>query len=539
MPKPSLDEIFGVTSASQKPSLDDIFYQGKTEDNVKKSSGATGSWNNPTIIDDFKNAFVNPVTKSITGKSLLERSQENIPFSDTIQPTGNPYVDGLVNLARFQSGLARDVMAETADSVTTPLTVATAGLAKTVPVKAAGNYIAGTKAGKAVSNFFTSDVGEYVGKKAGKVKKFIGDAWHKSRPDYIVKDVAPEAHRSFQAKVATMTPEVEKYAVGKLGVPKDAVDVIKKNGTQKIYATSNSSNFDSISSKIQVGLENKEKEISRAYQAAFSSIPDDELIRLNNTQSAMRKVLKSYGYIDELSRPTKFARPDVYEKSIAKGPELDAVAGFYQYLNPAGDFKGAMASSNFVGGITKNQWNLFRDNLSNLRKSGSSRSGDVTKILDALHKDAEIAGVSGINKARSLARTNNLIKDNISESLYKETKLRNYFKILLHQKKKRKIRLLERYINTPIVDDIESLAARQYLDKINEGKSVESFARMLDQASNPKYTKIIRDQIIDLLGQKDADSLIKEVILNRRLRMSGKVAIGAGALKASQEILNK
>lgn len=487
-------------------------------------------------------SFFDPITKTLTGESLQERSLK-APVNVDYQPQGNKFGDIPAYMEHFTKGLGRDAVAMGADIATSPATLATAGLFKIPGVRQGVEALAKSKAGQAVGKVLTADIG-----KAGtKVKNFVKESWMKSRPDYLVKDVAPEAQRVFEANVSKFTPEIENYAKNTLKIPDEAIQTIKSKGTKNITNAKNTiGSTDNIGQKINDGLAIKDAEVSKAYSNAFSKIKDNDLIPINKTQSAMRGILKKYGYIDNQGNPTSIARPEVLDKSIARDRPLDAIFGYYNYMSPGGSFSGAKATSNAVGGINKSQWNLFRDNLSKLRREGTARSKEVTGILNALHDDAEKAGIQGIKEARNLARENFNAHEVFKESLFKENKLNNFFEKSFTQEQKRSLKGLESYIKTPFIEDLKSITASRYLDKIQDGKSLDNFVSLVDKAADPKYTVYVRNQLKDLIGQSNADKIIKEVVAHRRLRSGIKAgkwvggAIGLGTVvKGGEHVVHQ
>lgn len=532
MPRPTLDEIFkGNTAIQDRPSLDSIFKAPPIQQQVQEPDSVMTKGLS-YIKEHPVKSFFDPITKTLTGESLQEKSLK-APVPLVNQPKGNPLGDIPSYMEHFTTGLMRDTGAMAADVMTSPATLATGGLAKIPGVQKGVEAIAKSKAGQAVGRVLTADIG-----KAGtKVKNFVKESWMKSRPDYLVKDVAPEAQRVFEANVTKFTPEIENYAKDILKIPDEAIQTIKTKGTNTISkAKETIGSTDNIGQKINDALAIKDSEVSKAYSNAFSKTKDTDLIPIEKTQSAMRGILKKYGYIDNQGQPTSIARPEALDKSIARDRPLDAIFGYYNYMSPEGAFPGAKATSNVVGGINKSQWNLFRDNLSKLRREGTQRSKEITGVLNALHDDAEKAGIQGIKEARNLARENFNAHEVFKENLYKENKLNNFFEKSFTQEQKRSLKGLESYIKTPFIEDLKSITASKYLDKIQDGKSLDNFVSLVNKAEDPKYTVYVRNQLKDLIGQKNADKIIKEVISYRKLRTVGKwagrvaagTAVGAG-----------
>lgn len=109
MAKPSLDEIFGSgtpSAAGNRPSLDDIFSSKPTlpaPDSMMKQGTVVGALNYPER-HPFK-ALIDPLAKTVTGKSAEDMAKEHImsePF--TRPPINAPFDRNLGNVA-FKSGL--------------------------------------------------------------------------------------------------------------------------------------------------------------------------------------------------------------------------------------------------------------------------------------------------------------------------------------------------------------------------------------------------------------------------------------------------
>ncbi len=431
-------------------------------------------------------------------------------------------------------------------------------------------------------------------KNIGKVKDFSKDAFHRSRPDYLVNDVAPEAHRVFQDKVNQFTPEIESYAKNTLKIPDEVITEIKKSGVNDINAVRQhlGNSTDSIYQKIEKGFTDKSKAVEVAYSKAFENSPKQ--INGRQTFVQMHKLLREANYIKPNGSLNTIARAegrnpalgkivDLYESMKPSNVIVDRIKSgnmplskqeFLDTIRNSGKYRpdeltniskklGVAEADILQGNVRKIdiakylnkeqlnrlgsynqlpmnslQWNLLRNNLSSIRKSDGALGGRVGKILDALHNDAETAGLKGIKEARDLARSNFKAQDTIfNKPLMKERKLDNYYK--LSHSEKRQLKAMEHYTGTQFIDDLKKVSTGKYLDKLAEGKSLDNFVELVNKASDPKYTVYVRNQLKDMLGPTEADKIIKEVLINRRLRLGGKIVAYGTALKVGGNVLEK
>jgi len=111
----------------------------------------------------FKTAF-EPITKTVTGRSLQERSQAT-PISAKM--TGNRILDPLRAGVAGMGAYGQDVMAMGADMLSTPANLIGGAASALKPVQAAGKAIAGSKVGKAVGgvlNYPLENIGKNIAK---------------------------------------------------------------------------------------------------------------------------------------------------------------------------------------------------------------------------------------------------------------------------------------------------------------------------------------------------------------------------------------
>lgn len=356
------------------------------------------------------------------------------------------------------------------------------------------------------------------------VGKGIGNTLARAKASYITDEVAPKAHQIFQENVQKFTPEIENYARTELKIPEQAVETIKKNGVQNITATRQAlgDSTDQIAQKIQAGIDAKSKAVEDAYGKVFSQQPGSAVIHLNKTKMAMGALLRKAGYLDSSNKATAIATNDIAENSA-----LRRMMGFYQSIGAN--------QENKIAAVNPLQWNIFRDALTKARTGSKGLSSEVTGILDSLHADAEKAGFKGISQARSLAKADFQAQDNIlKESLIKEGKLKNYYG--MSEAEKRQLGEIEKYTGTNFVDELKKVSAGKYLDKIQEGKTLDDFVRDLNTAQNRAQTNFISKKYAKVLGQENTNKIIAEVVKSRQLGAAKKIVGWGAGLGATEEI---
>lgn len=384
-----------------------------------------------------------------------------------------------------------------------------------------------TSAGKALADFGSLanpalQEGLILGGKAIKtVSKFIPDTIKRGAADYLTNDIAPKVHQIFQDAVAKFTPEIENFA-RKLKVPESAIYTMKKYGTQAVEKSKGSQ--DAIAQRIKQGLESKDKEVEDAYKSATSVFEKNKgIIHLTGTKRAMGSLLRRAGYINDSNKETELATNDISENS-----PLRKILGFYKSIGANQEWK--------ITGVNTLQWNMFRNQLSKLRGSDKSLSGSIKGILDSLHSDGEKAGLKGIQQARTLAARNFSAEDKFNnangavKSLMQEKGIGKYHTMSGDQK--RSVQDLGNYIGDKnLTGDVEKASASQYLDKIQDGKSLEDFQTLLNKAADKKWTVHSKVKLEELVGKNNAKKIIDEVIAHRQANAVKKgVGIGTGLL---------
>lgn len=528
---PTEQELTDIFSQYQQP---DNQQQGRNIADIPESEFTPKNVAMETIKGTARDLFKG-APELLTGKTALQRSQE-APVDTLIPMTGNKVTDKLSLVESFFKGLDRDISSTALDMATSPSTVITGGLSKVKNVAdlatKAGKTVAGTKLGKGFGKIFNSD---------------LGKVYARSRPDYLVNEVAPQAHKVFQKNVNEFTPEISNYAKNKLKIPDQAIKDIKNFGTDNIIETSNKygNSTDIIFQKIEQGFNNKEQIANNFYQNVMANAPKNKSININSSINQAGNVLKKIGLINKNGNLTEAGQAEimkdsVYSKLLDFYKSADSLSGvkYIKAKGATGDLTinqgSKLLSSRFNTNVNKEQYTFLRDKLNTLWK-GKPSDVDVSKVINQFYQDGETSGIKGLQEARRRSKMVFDMKKRFETSqgdlkaLLQEKSLDRYYN--QSQENIRKLKEAEKYIEMPVVDDLKKVTASRYLSKIMEGKSEKDFTALIEKASNPKYTIQVRNELKDIIGQKEADKIIKEVIANRRLRtasgLAGKVATGS------------
>lgn len=125
--------------------------------------------------------ILDPALKTLTGKSLYERSLE-APIPTRM--TGNKFMDAGSSVGQFAQGFTRDAAAMAGDVATSPITAITAGLGAIPAVQKAGAAIAATKPAQALGRFLTKNR-----KPVQVVKQFVDNIRRTKDPIGLARNV--------------------------------------------------------------------------------------------------------------------------------------------------------------------------------------------------------------------------------------------------------------------------------------------------------------------------------------------------------------
>ena len=349
--------------AKYEVTTDKGVYEVETEDMAEvqntppeKPSMATMGVGGYLKAHPWKSAL-QPAAETVTGKSLLQRSQEApVPGA---QPTGNRILDFAGNVGRFQTGLTRDIAAYGADMVSTPATLATLGLGALKPVQQLGTTIAGTRPAAALGRFLTK----------GRVLPNPTNIGNKMFRSGLSKSEALRVEQQYGNSQAALVDQ----AKGKLN--------------------------DKISSG------------NKVYRRVMDNAPEGKQINVRPSIEEAGKRLKRLGLITEKGNLTELgnseiARDSVYGKLLDFYKSADSISGVGKLAGKESLTQGQMIKSFKADRetlVNKDQYTFLRDKLNSLYKNKPS-DVDVSKVVNQFYSDGEISGLKGLQEARKLTR---------------------------------------------------------------------------------------------------------------------------------------
>lgn len=394
-------------------------------------------------------------------------------------------------------------------------------------------------------------------KGAEKGSKIIGkgiDAVKKSSADYVTSNIAPRAYQIYQDAVDSFTPQIQRFAENKLGIPKSVVETIKSQGMKGIdnVRTALKDSTDSIYQKLEGGIVNIRNQADRSYQMAMDSAPEGKVINIKPSIESAGRKLKDLGLITKTGNLTELgqseiARDSVYGKLLDFYKSADSISGVKgmksagakittykdifgnKTVYPEGDLtfnqgKKLMDSTSRTL-VNKGQYQFFRDKLNALYK-GKPSDVDVGDVVNQFYKDGEVSGIKGLQNARALQRKAFSIEDKFQNSpLIKERKLNNYHN--LTEQEKRSLNELQSLVGVNVNDELSAVSAGKYIDKLREYNQ-EKFTNDLNKAIDPKWTNHVYKQYKDLLGF-DANKIFDEIVTHRnglKIKKTAKWATG-------------
>jgi len=292
---------------------------------------------------------------------------------------------------------------------------------------------------------------------------------------------------------------------------------------------------DPIYQQIEQGFLGKRESVDRVYKLAVSQNPKGfgGTIDVRNTEKVMEGVFK--GSLGEATRGQQGNRlMQIMNELKSRRP---ALGGFYREKIPTSTqvvrhLRGENISD--IGGeirLNKKQFMELRDALNNLYRE-NPYDRNIAKVTDQLYTDGENAGLTGLRNARNLQRQAFQAEKNLyKKGLINQKKLEKFQTFT--EAEKRQLKAIEHYIGEPFIDDLDKLTAAQELQKFNKF-SLDNFVNELNKAVDRKYTTHIYKQYKNLLGEKNAMDIFREVVAHRKAVLGRRIAIGslpvAGAL---------
>jgi hypothetical protein len=446
----------------------------------------------------------------------------------------------------------------TVDIATDPVAVATMGLPFTKAGKGIDTIITGTgkqfvgKAGEIAQGMVKSPTVKIAEKGISNIKSSLSVPWRatqqgieylkKSSADYINQKVVPDAYEAYQNSIKNWTPQIQKFAVEKLGIPPTAVDTIKKKGVDYVNKVRvfYDDTTDLISQKIIGGFEDKWKVADDAYGSAMNNVGSGKAININRSINEAGARLKRLGLITERGNLTELgkseiSRDSVYGKMLDFYQSADAISGVEKLQGKSltqGQMIKAMKADRETL-VNKDQYTFLRDKLNSLYKNKPS-DVDVSRVVNQFYADGEASGLKGLQQARSLQRQafqaeeKYLNKQGGLKALGKERGLDKFHKMT--QDEIRQLREVENYTGVKFVDDLDALTAGRELDKLT-AFDINKFSADLNKAVDPKWTEWVKKEYRELLGEPATKKIFDEVVKHRRgikIKQLGGIGVGVG-----------
>lgn len=370
-------------------------------------------------------------------------------------------------------------------------------------------------------------IAQGAGKVATAPVRFVKNVARRSAANYITDDIAPQAHAIYKQSVKKFTPQIQQFAKEELKIPETAIKTISKNSVDDVVATAEKygNSTDQIYQKIEQGFVSKGTIADESYKKAVSSFNGqiDSTPFFRATQNTLRRK----GYVDLQGNPTtrfKSGLDTIYD---------DLVTMYLDMKNPV-----TSSGKKIVGNLmTKEDFLLYRDKLSRLLRDRPSDTS-VMGLRNALYQSAEKSGMRGIINARNLERQAFQAEENLyRKGLISERKLDKFQKFT--EAEKRQLADIEKYTGVKFIDDLDKVTAAKELEKFNK-YTLDNFVEELNKAADRKYTTHLYKQYKNLLGEKDAMEIFKEIVAHRRAKLGKKIAIGAAlAIGGKKAVSNR
>lgn len=356
--------------------------------------------------------------------------------------------------------------------------------------------------------------------------------------NYVNETLIPKVNKMYEDVVSKFTPSIQNFANKALKIPQEIVDHIQQRSPKMIQASSNGlkDSHDTLFQMAENGMGNKKIEVTKSYDNSLSGLKDEDSIDSPDTFKTMGAILKKYKYINNNGEENKMALSvdrnpilgkinDIYQSMKPKNVLADRLESgqlnltkdqLISKIRDSGEYRPdslnniakklgvtendvitnnsiskkaiidslnsiqreRLGSLNYIP-LNKSQWGLFRDELSSMRSrafaTSPALSKDVTTALDALHNDAESAGLSGIKEARKLAEE--YFKHEKIAAPFGEKKLTNVFKMTGEEQ--RNLDKLEKYIGVNLTTPAKDIVANESLNKI------KSLPTQIEDSANP------------------------------------------------------
>ena len=470
--------------------------------------------------DKMSNPF-NSIPKMITGKNLStisEESSKHTPFTDEQKETFKQ---------KWGMYPTKEDEMSAADQLKT---IAAMGIDQVN----AGNLIFGKvlesggaiapKVGQAIS---ASKVGQ-AWRNSG---KFVTDTIKRIKPDYVPGTVIPDAVDTFKGMINKGTSGFHSFLERKGIIPKSASETLKQFGEEDIKLTSdkNLNSTDPIVNRIQNGIIKKRELADKTYKGAVENFNGN--INSTGFYRNIEKSLQDKGWVDADGKPTvryKAGLSPTYDKLTDLYSDMTEKMEKTGLLDSGG--KPILKTTTRIPGekiITKEDFSTYRDALSDMLKEKPSDIA-INKARSALYDAAENSGMKGIKQARTLYREAEQFEKDVPERLLKEGNLDKYH--TWTEADKKSLQNVEKYTGESFIDDLKKISAQKHIDNIGQ-----KISTIITKAENPRNTSGALEELKNIVGQDNANRIIKEVVAARRTKIAAGVSTAGGIFELGRK----
>lgn len=370
-------------------------------------------------------ALLQGAPETLTGKSMLERSQES-PISIAKNEPAWAYIPRAMG-----TGLARDIGAMGVDMATSPTTAITAGLGALKPVQAAGEALMATKPMQALARFATKERGSPVSflKEKGKLSKEINVYQEKYAPGLGKEDISRKIGEDIVSTRKQISQNRDKFD-----------NLINQEAEIK-------------SQTFQDKLPEYFKNNSKIYGNKLDNISDELALRGQSiTRGEFNQIL------DDVLRESQ-------EDFLAAGKPMDEIIALKNKYNPS--FETGTMEANTFGGMQQPRWNAS-DPL-NFKEVVN----DIKSVKNALSSKAKFGyryAPEDVVAAKLMGKWGDFIADRVPEF----QQLNQEYKPVINAMK------LAGKTFKPYSTEFETKAGTQFLKNYAQGKLEAGQEKLLD-----------------------------------------------------------
>jgi hypothetical protein len=332
---------------------------------------------------------------------------------------------------------------------------------------------------------------------------------------YFTNEIVPRVQDS-AVKLLNEGGENAATFLKKNGVSEKAIAAYKKHGSKNIADSFEKydQNLYELRDNIVKGIDEKNVIVENLYNKAYKNMKSKNM-PLNETYKELRKILIDVNYIN----------PDGTIKQITafqqKNPVLTTLTKMYDDL-----------LNNRQGlAIGKGEFPAIKEAISNLYREMPS-NGYSQKIMDTLHKDAEKAGMTGLNTAKEAFKRLVEVREIATKYLNAggENVLNRAGKLTTQEKKN--LMTIQKFVGKkyPFVDEISKLnAAREIGDTFNRFSNpveIEKQLKKLAQYKSPAGAEI--KGLEDVLSHLPDKEITKDAIAHYLAKDLNQETLSAG-----------